>query len=155
MSGATPVILIDGVAYPYHLAISPRWMVHYLSSPMAEHEWMCEEEARFLSDPSSVFARWEETASAIAHAIGLDYVGLDMTQLADGTMLVFEADPAMLVHDEDPGGPFAYKRGAVGAIPGSVFPPAEAVTVPGGCVVGAIGGLSTYLATIWGNNNLG
>lgn len=45
--------------------------------------------------------------------------------------------------------------GAVGAIPGSVFPPAEAVTIPGGCVVGAIGGLSTYLATIWGNNAFG
>jgi hypothetical protein len=43
----------------------------------------------------------------------------------------------------------------VGAIPGSVFPPAEAVTVPGGCVVGTLQGLATYLATIWGNNNIG
>ncbi len=43
----------------------------------------------------------------------------------------------------------------VGAIPGSVFPPAEAITIPGGCVVGTLQGLATYLATIWGNNNIG
>ena len=44
---------------------------------------------------------------------------------------------------------------AVGALPTVVFPPADAVSVPGGCVVGAIGGLSSYLATIWASNALG
>jgi hypothetical protein len=44
---------------------------------------------------------------------------------------------------------------AVGALPTAVFPPADAVSIPGGCVVGAIGGLSSYLATIWGSNAFG
>lgn len=110
------MIVVDGVAYPYHLAISPRWMVHYLSSPMAEHEWMREEERAYLSDPAHVFPSWGETTRAIARAVGLDYVGLDVTRLAGGSMLVFEADPAMLVHDEEPESRFAYKRPFVGAI---------------------------------------
>lgn len=108
--------VIDGVAYPYHLAISPRWMVHYQSSPMEEHSWMRSEEEAFLNDPASVFPRWNEITCDIARALRLDYAGLDIARLSDGTMLVFEADPAMLVHDEDEGGIFAYKRPAVGAI---------------------------------------
>jgi hypothetical protein len=43
--------------------------------------------------------------------------------------------------------------GAVaGAIPGALVPPLEAVTIPGGCVAGAITGAAGYLATIWGTN---
>ena len=109
------VLLVDGAPYPYHLAISPRWMVHYRNAPMSQNAWMREEEAAFLSRPASVFALWE-TFADVARAIGLDYVGVDCTLLADGSMLIFEADPAMLVHDEDPGSIFAYKRPAVAAI---------------------------------------
>jgi hypothetical protein len=110
------IVIVNGTAYPYHLAISPRWMVHYQSSPMAEHAWMRAEEEAFLRNPAGVFPRWKELAREISAAIGLDYVGLDVTRLVDGTMLVFEADPAMLVHDEDQGGIFAYKRHAIAAI---------------------------------------
>lgn len=45
--------------------------------------------------------------------------------------------------------------GAVGALPTAVFPPADAVTIPGGCVVGSIGAVSSYLAAIWGSNVFG
>lgn len=48
--------------------------------------------------------------------------------------------------------PGCVSGGVVGALPTAIFPPADAVTVPGGCVVGAIGGVSSYLATIWGSN---
>ncbi|MEE6139845.1 hypothetical protein SKC41_26405 [Mycobacterium sp. 050128] len=45
--------------------------------------------------------------------------------------------------------------GAAAALPSAVFPPAETVTVPGGCAVGAITGVSGYLASIWGANAFG
>lgn len=110
------IIIVDGVPYPYHLAISPRWMVHYQTSPMEEHEWMRAEELAFLENPASVFAGWGDDANAIASALALDYVGLDVTLLADGTTLVFEADPAMLVHDEETGSVFEYKQPYVARI---------------------------------------
>lgn len=109
------IVIVDGVAYPYHLGISPRWMVHYRNAPMAENAWMREEEGAFLRDPRSAFSAWDVLAD-VARRIGLDYVGLDCARLADGTMLVFEADPAMLVHDEEEPGIFAYKRAAVANI---------------------------------------
>ncbi len=102
-------IVVDGEAYPYHLAISSRWMVHYQGSPMREHAWMREEEARFLRDPAVLVPGWSERLHAIAQAIGLDYVGIDLGVLPDGRIVVFEADPAMLVHDEDPTGILGYK----------------------------------------------
>ncbi|MDQ2681438.1 MAG: tetratricopeptide repeat protein, partial [Candidatus Eremiobacteraeota bacterium] len=90
------VIVIDGKPFAYHLAISPEWMVHYLSSPMLEHVWMREEEGRFLDAPDSVFANWNELFAKMAAAIGLDYFGVDCTLLEDGRVLIFEAGPAML-----------------------------------------------------------
>ncbi len=108
--------IVDGKAFPYHLAISPRWMVHYQSSPMAHHQWMRDEELSFLQVPASVFGSWESVTRDIAAALTLEYVALDVTRLPDGTMLVFEADPAMLVHDEEADSVFAYKRPFVAAI---------------------------------------
>ncbi len=110
------IMFVDGVAYPYHASMSPRWMVHYLSSPMREHAWMREEELAFLREPETVFPRWHEITNAVAAAIGLDYFGIDAARLGEGEMLVFEADSAMLVHDEDERDVFAYKRPFVGAI---------------------------------------
>ncbi len=49
------IIVVDGIPYPYHLAVSPRWMIHYYNAPMREHAWMREEEQRFLSEFESVF----------------------------------------------------------------------------------------------------
>jgi hypothetical protein len=110
------VMFVDGVAFPYHAAIDERWMIHYHRAPMAEHAWMRAEEERFLADPAAVFPGWTTTMPAIAAAIGLDYAGIDCTRLADGTVLVFEADAAMLVHGNDPPGRFGYKRPAVDRI---------------------------------------
>ncbi|MDP9025869.1 MAG: hypothetical protein M3N13_10905 [Candidatus Eremiobacteraeota bacterium] len=109
------IILVEGIAYPYHLAISPRWMVHYRNAPMAENSWMRREEAQFLANPREVFHCWDALED-VARAIDLDYVGIDCTLLSDGSMLIFEADTAMLVHDEDDAGVFAYKRVAVAKI---------------------------------------
>ncbi len=104
------VMLIDGIPYAYHLAISETWMVHYQTSATHEHAWMRAEEERFVDDPRSVFPDWDRVFGALAHAIGLDYVGVDCALLADGRVLIFEADAAMLVHALDEGPESAYKR---------------------------------------------
>lgn len=96
------VILVDGVAHPYHLAISPQWMVHYIKTPTASVAWMSAEEERFLRDPRSEFPNWDRTLDAMTHAFGLEYVGIDCTLLRDGSVLVFEADTALLVHCREP-----------------------------------------------------
>jgi tetratricopeptide (TPR) repeat protein len=110
------VIFVDGIAYPYHLAVAPHWMVHYQSSPMREYARLRAEELAFLERPGSVVKDWDRTMAAIGRAIGLDYVGIDATVLPDGRLFVFEADAAMLVHDEDARDVFAYKRPYVARI---------------------------------------
>jgi tetratricopeptide (TPR) repeat protein len=96
------VMFVDGEPYPYHLAIDANWMIHYHRAPMAEHAWMRAEEQRFLSAPGAALACRPGVLRAVAAATGLDYFGIDCAVLADGTLLVFEADAAMLVHGFDP-----------------------------------------------------
>jgi tetratricopeptide (TPR) repeat protein len=108
------VALVGGVPYPYHLAISPEWMVHYIGSPTGETPWMQSEEERFLSDPRSVFPLWNQMFGEIAGAIGLDYFAIDCSLLPDGRVLIFEADIASLIHCREPAG--SYKHRYVPAI---------------------------------------
>ncbi len=109
-------IFVDGVAYPYHFAAAPQWMVHYQSSPMREIAALREEECAFLADPARVVPAWNRVMPQIARAVGLDYFGIDATVLPDGRLFVFEADAAMLVHDEEASDVFAYKRPYVARI---------------------------------------
>lgn len=102
---------VDGVPYPVHLAISPQWMIHYYNAPMSEHQWMRDEEARFLADIKSAFrgGAYDELL-AINQAVGLEYFGIDCSLDNEGHVLVFEADPAMLVHASDPISLYPYKH---------------------------------------------
>ena len=109
-------IFVDGVAYPYHLAIAPSWMVHYQSAPMRESSALRREELGFLEAPQRVLPSWDRVMPRIADAIGLDYFGIDASLMPDGRLLVFEADAAMLVHDEEARDVFAYKRPFVARI---------------------------------------
>jgi hypothetical protein len=105
------IVFVDGEPYPVHLAISPRWMIHYYNAPMTENAWMRDEEARFLADLRSAFdgPRYE-TLLRIAAAARLEYFGIDCAIDPQGRVLVFEADPAMLVHTSDPIDTFPYKH---------------------------------------------
>jgi hypothetical protein len=106
------VIVIGGVPYPYHLAISRDWLVHYwrvAGEMRASDAWRAEEE-RFLADPAGVFPTWHTTFGAMAAAIGLEYFGVDCTLDAAGRVLVFECDPGAFVHlEHDVDGVFSYK----------------------------------------------
>jgi hypothetical protein len=105
------IMFVDGTPYPCHLAISPRWMIHYYNAPMSEHAWMREEEAAFVGDVDAVFGGTLAGAlREIAGAVALDYFGIDCSIASDGRLLLFEADAAMLVHGSDPPDLYPYKR---------------------------------------------
>ncbi len=94
------LVFVDGKVLPYHLAISPQWMVHYATAGMLV-DWKLEEERRFLDDPHAVFgARGMAAIAAIGQRMALDYAGADVSLLPDGRVLLFEANATMLVHPE-------------------------------------------------------
>jgi hypothetical protein len=110
------IIYVDGVAFPYHLAVDDRWMIHYYRTATTVTPWMHDEEARFLAEPKRAIAGWTDAVPAIAAALGLEYVGIDCAQLRDGSLLVFEADTAMLVHALDTSDAGRAKRAGVDRI---------------------------------------
>jgi hypothetical protein len=105
------IIFIDRRPYPYHLAISADWMVHYYSAQMENFPWKLEEERHFLQDPESALghAGWR-AIEAVGKRLNLDYAGIDCSLLPDGRILVFEANPTMLVHPEAAAGPLGHKN---------------------------------------------
>jgi len=108
------IIFVDRKPYPYHWAISEHWMVHYDTADMDRQEAMRSEEARFLKDPGEVIgAKALQAIDNIGVKLDLDYCGIDFSVMPDGRLLVFEANPAMLVHPEPEGSLFAYKNVAV------------------------------------------
>jgi hypothetical protein len=116
------VVVVDGVPFPYHLAISEQWLVHYWRTQplMRIHAWMRDEELRFLQNPETVFPTWTATFGGIARATGLDVFVVDCTILPAG-VLVFECDPSGFVHCRDaPDGVFAYKYEYVPRIFGAI-----------------------------------
>ena len=105
------VIFIDREPFAYHLAISPHWLVHYATAGMEAHPWKLEEERRFLENPEQVLGTTGLAAvAAIGARMNLDYAGVDFSLLSDGRIVVFEANPVMLVHLEDVQGVLAFKN---------------------------------------------
>jgi tetratricopeptide (TPR) repeat protein len=105
------IVFVDGVAYPFHLAISPRWMVHYYNAPMTEHQWMRDEEHAFLARMDEVFSgALAEGLREAAALLALDYVGIDCALDPSGKLLIFEADNALLIHSLDDRALFPYKH---------------------------------------------
>jgi hypothetical protein len=108
------IAFVDREPYPYHLAISPHWMVHYFSAGMEGVRQKLEEEARFLADPvAALGARGAAAIAALGRRLDLDYAGVDFTLLPDGSVFVFEANATMLVHRERPDGELAHKNAYV------------------------------------------
>lgn len=105
------IIYVDREPYPYHLAISSRWMVHYFSADMVEEPWKLDEECRFLADPFATLGqRASEAISAIGRQLDLDYGGMDFALTPAGQVLVFETNATMLTHREARSGPLAHKN---------------------------------------------
>ena len=105
------IVLVEGRPFVCHMAISGNWMIHYLNAGMAESPEKRTEEARFMTNFDTDFARRHADAfRAIHERIGLDYLGIDCGETPDGRLLIFEVDSNMIIHAIDPIDVFPYKR---------------------------------------------
>lgn len=110
------IVLVDGEPFAFHMATSDHWMVHYYNSLMAQHAWMRAEEEAFLRDFSGYGEGQRQTLRNVARALELDYVAVDCALTRDGGVLVFEADPAAIIHAGDPPELYPYKAQYVARI---------------------------------------
>lgn len=105
------IMLIAGRPFVAHMGISAHWMIHYLNAGMAESADKRDEEARFMQGFDEGFAVRHATAlREIFERVGLDYLGVDCAETAEGKLLVFEVDSCMIVHAIDPVAVFPYKQ---------------------------------------------
>jgi glutathione synthase/RimK-type ligase-like ATP-grasp enzyme len=105
------VVLIDGKPYAAHMGISSHWMIHYMNAGMAESVEKRAEEAQFMAEFDSAFARRHADAiQAIYQAMQLDYLILDCAETRNGELLIFELDNSAVVHTMDPVNLFPYKQ---------------------------------------------
>lgn len=105
------IVLIEGRPFICHMAISEHWMIHYLNAGMADSAEKRAEEAAFMLSFDSDFARRHAVAlRLINERAGLDYLGIDCGETADGKLLIFEIDSCMIVHAIDPVDLYPYKQ---------------------------------------------
>jgi len=105
------VALVDGQPLVSHLAVSSRWMVHYLNADMHESAAKRAEEGQAFAAFDQGFARRHAAALAGLHQrLGLDYCVIDCGETQEGQLLLFEADTAMIVHAMDSIELYPYKR---------------------------------------------
>jgi glutathione synthase/RimK-type ligase-like ATP-grasp enzyme len=115
------VMLVGGRIYPWHLAISSDWKVHYFTAAMAQQEAYRAEEDRFLNDTVGVLGRRAMTAlERLSQRMDLDYAGVDFALAPDGSVLVFEANATMTISGPPPGAIWDYRRSAAAAVQGAV-----------------------------------
>jgi hypothetical protein len=104
------IAVFDGRPFLCHLAVGDRWMVHYLNADMEEDAAKRAEEQRAMEGFDAFVHRHAGAFEALHARLGLDYFAIDCAELADGRILVFEADVAMIVHDLDPPDIYPYKK---------------------------------------------
>jgi tetratricopeptide (TPR) repeat protein len=111
------VMMIDGRLYPWHLAISSHWKVHYFTAEMADHPQHRAEEAEFLWNmPQVLGPRAIQALEQIQAVLGLDYAGVDFGLSPAGEVLLFETNATMVVNAPDPDDRWAYRRDAAGRV---------------------------------------
>ncbi|MCX7194066.1 MAG: RimK family alpha-L-glutamate ligase [Proteobacteria bacterium] len=105
------IVLIEGRPFICHMGISEHWMIHYLNAGMADSADKRAEEAQFMADFDAGFAvRHAAAFNEINARLGLNYVGIDCAESADGRLLIFEVDSCMVVHAVDSIDIFPYKQ---------------------------------------------
>ena len=103
------IAVIDGKPYPVHLAISPRWMIHYLNADMTENAANRAEEKGFMASFDTFAQRHARVFVGMGEKLNLDYFLIDCAEASGGELLVFEVGTAMIVHDLDDPQVFPYK----------------------------------------------
>jgi hypothetical protein len=105
------IAFVAGRPYPVHLALSARWMVHYLNGDMLDRPDNRAEEQRFFDGFEQGFGRRHaQTLADIDARLGLDYFSIDCGETSDGRLLVFECDTGGVAHAMDALDKFGYKR---------------------------------------------
>jgi glutathione synthase/RimK-type ligase-like ATP-grasp enzyme len=104
------VVLVDGVPFASHMAISEHWMIHYVNAGMYEDSAKRAQEAAWMASFDDFAARHQPALNAIYERTALDYVCIDCAQTRDGQLLVFEVDHAMVVHAMDSAELFPHKQ---------------------------------------------
>jgi glutathione synthase/RimK-type ligase-like ATP-grasp enzyme len=108
------VMMIGGVLYPLHAAISHEWKIHYFTAEMADNPEHRAEDAAFLTDMTHVLGpRAVQALETICRTLGLDYGGIDFSLNAEGEIVLFEANASMVVYAPDPDARWDYRRPAV------------------------------------------
>jgi hypothetical protein len=108
------VMFIAGAPYPVHLAISPDWKVHYVTSAMATDAAHRNAEQAFLANPEKTLGpRALAALHAVAATLALDYAGIDFALDPGGTVLLFEANATMVINPPEPGPLWDYRRPAI------------------------------------------
>jgi hypothetical protein len=107
------VVFVNGRPFVAHMAVSERWMVHYLNADMGKADNR-REEAQVMATFDQGFAvRHRAAFEALNQTFALDYVGIDCAETLDGRLVVFEADVAMIVHAMDSAELYPYKKPAM------------------------------------------
>jgi len=105
------LIFVDRRVHAYHLAICDDWLAHYWRAEMGASAWKQAEEEAFMADWRKVFGpRAAAAAEAMARRLDLDYGGMDCALLADGRLLLFEANACILLHLDEPAATYPYKH---------------------------------------------
>ncbi|MGO9391342.1 ATP-grasp domain-containing protein [Rhodoblastus sp.] len=105
----TRIAVVDGEPFPVHLAISSRWMIHYLNADMAENADHRAEEALFMDRFPDFARRHAHTFAFMQKKLQLDYFLVDCAEVGSDQLLIFEVGSAMIAHDLDCPENFAYK----------------------------------------------
>ena len=104
------IAFVDGAPFICHMAASEHWMVHYLNAGMAESPAKRAAEAQAMAEFDTGFAtRHRDALAALCKMIRLDYFSIDCAQAPDGSLLVFEADVAAIIHSMDDPALYPYK----------------------------------------------
>ena len=107
------VMLIDGLLYPLHCAISSHWKIHYFTAEMADSPAHRAEDRAFLEDMPGVLGPLAMNAlEQIQSVLGLDYGGVDFGLSAQGEVLLFEANATMVVNPPEADERWNYRRPA-------------------------------------------
>ncbi|CAK0767616.1 RimK family alpha-L-glutamate ligase [Gammaproteobacteria bacterium] len=108
------VVLIEGVPFICHFAVSEHWVIHYANAGMSDSAAKRVEEAHCMETFDSDFAvRHGPALKTIYEHIGLSYFGIDCAETQSGELLLFEIDNSMVVHALDPEDIFPYKKPAM------------------------------------------
>jgi len=92
------VMFIDGKIYPLHLALSKSWKVHYFSAAMKDSPENRAKEKFFLEHMNEALgARAIKALSSVQKELALEYAGIDFGLSEDGEVLIFEANPTMIM----------------------------------------------------------